>query len=120
MLSKCSGLLGIGSHWSSGWGRPRPRPPSMPVNAEVPLRCMPTTRIHGPSGNSEAEPDSLAPVGGSDTSEMETPLRSDPRSRVHRWGANPHDGCGSRYLSPVYLRRSVGPGVPATGGRHGT
>ena len=31
-------------------GTPNPRCPSAPVTAEVPLRCMPTTSSHGPSG----------------------------------------------------------------------
>src|SRR5580693_1500043 len=49
-LSQWSGLSSDASNRSWGIGTPNPSCPSAPVTAEVPLRCMPTTNSHGPSG----------------------------------------------------------------------
>ena len=117
-LSKCSGLLGRGSHRSSGWGRVSPRPPRTPVSAEVPLRCIPMTTIQGPLGISEPGPGWLTSGNGGDALEVVMPwkwkplFRSGPREERRpgqRWsmGRGSTPSIPSPVRIPAGLDRSV-------------
>ncbi len=55
-LSQCSGLLSGQCIRSSGRGVLNPRAPSAPATADVPLRCIPTTKSHEPADRSEVVP----------------------------------------------------------------
>ena len=56
-LSQCSELLsGLNPFRSPEWGVLNPRAPSAPVTADVPLRCIPTTKSHEPLDRSEVVP----------------------------------------------------------------